>query len=1007
MRMSKLIPALSAFVVLAGLGWYSLQNSESVTGDGGALTQELESTQAEWEPEKSLLPKAASKTEERLIADVALEKTPQKTAAASTERVERTVTGRVVDEFGTAIADAEIFIAANSKFTPPNIDVNASRAQFLQIESTRTDTGGEFTFTSSLRGELRVAARSPGYAPMRADRLAKGGDVARLDDLVMESSALLSGHVVDGAGNGVEGVSISSIAVKGGGLLLRMDGPQGDQLAVSDLGGAFQVDQLLAGPFRLSLVSEDHPTLVVDGNVERPGQQLSGLHYVLPDGLTISGRVLGMEAGDPQELVVRAVLSGEGTFANEAGIRGTRLAKIAADGSFQLRGLSAGTQRLNLINSDGDFAGFAAPQSSAVFAEAGDTGVELVLSPPGGLSFRVLDDETGEPVTSFAADARRSILGDMLLGRMEVEDHSDGRMTLEDVAIGSKGMSMMLRITASGYEPFKLLDLPMEAGSVVDLGDLRLIPVPMISVIVYDDMSGDPIEGARVSLSEAASAAPSRGTRRYSFTADVRGDDSSDVVPSAFNSSSGSVLTDENGLAEIASMPGKLCQLSVTHRGHAKHTGEPVKLPVVGGREFEVVMLQGGTVIVLVEDSDGNPKNGVLISGNLIGEVEPGFDPSASHTSDEEGLVTFSNLPAGTHSFKINKSGNGTFTNGGSMFVVMSDGGDDDEGQGQEVVVSEGSMDEITIRTMPEGEIRGVISEGGDPLAGATIKIEEKSKASSGRMRGLPGMGGGQEVMTDGKGNYDKAGLESGDYVMTITHQTRSMPYSLDISIREGTNSEDIDLPVSIVEGRLTDAEGKPAVDVAVTPKAYTGAGSNPENYSFRMVMADTSGGVSMSFGGDSNDRVRTDEYGHYSLRGVDADKKLVIEATSDDFQKAQSEPFEVGPDQTLRGVDIDVFEAGSVAVTVLGKDGNPAGFSVLSGRYKGEADPMPDPASGFAAQDGMAKLTGLRPGTWIVTAQKLSLGEGPGGNRSAPEESDSVEVRVIAGETVEAFVEF
>lgn len=1012
MRAFQLLLALVVLSALLGGAWYLTRDDGSAPGSAAVLEngrapeqpQALSPVELTDAPESAELEAAPIASERTAVAETA----GQEVEAPSGTRA---ILGRVVDEFGTAVAGARVFAGRTSGFGGIPLERMAKmESPFGVVEETESDGEGRFRMATALRGELRFAVRAVGFAPLRTTREVSGAGEASLEDFVLERSVILSGHVVDEAGSGIPGVAIEAIeAESGSGFTFAFMGGSREPLTRSGAGGAFEVNELAAGPYKLRLSHPEHPDLLVEGLVDRPGQSSAGLRLVMERGFEIAGRVTGLEPGQASELQVRAMPVGGENFDPLGGFVGVRFAELAPDGAFELRGLREGEFRLQAIESRSDMSMFADGRSAATLAETGRRDVRIELREALGLTLRVLDAETGSPVTSYTVEAGRFWMQPLRDAEGQAStEHPDGVATFtdiqpEDVPGGDDDPRTRIKVSAEGYQSLTLQDVELVPGSVVDLGDLRLAPVALISVRVVDATSGEPIEGARVSLEEVEEALGA-GERRISM--DFSSDAGEDIVlPGQGDQSRG--RTDEEGLVELPSLPGKLCELKVTHRSYADYTGEAVMLPESAGLELEARLTAGGTVIVTVLGADGEPKKGVRVRQSRVGEgmgIVLGGGPG-SRKSSSKGIVKFAHLAAGLHHFEIQgDAGGGMILGDGAQVMIagFGAGGESAEDEGVDVEVSEGSTSEITLHASPEGVVTGRVTEAGEPLIGASVTFDEKSKGGAGAEMRMLGFGGGPSARTDSQGRFSLEGLEVGEYTMKISHPTRVMPASFEFTVREGENRVEEDLSVAILEGRVTDSEGKAVAGVEVRPKRYAEAASGGmQRTVMRSFVVGDGGGGAMSFssGGPEAPTTRTDADGRFVLRGVEHDVELYVEASSARYQEARSEPVTCGENQTRRDVDIEVFEAGHVTVSVLDADGTPASMCLAELEYLGPADPMPDPERGFIGETGETTIDSLRPGRWRVGARSMGM-MGPGAGGGDPRTATPVEVEVEAGET-------
>ncbi len=364
--------------------------------------------------------------------------------------------------------------------------------------------------------------------------------------------------------------------------------------------------------------------------------------------------------------------------------------------------------------------------------------------------------------------------------------------------------------------------------------------------------------------------------------------------------------------------------------------------------------------------------------------------------SDSEGHVRFNKLAVGAHSFKIADSGGGTMIMGGGEMAVRFGGPDREDDSWTTVDVMEGGEAAVTLEANARGTLTGRVREAGKVLAGATVELIEEGAEDD---FGLPGMfGGGARLSarTDGDGNYELDGVEEGTYTVKVSHPTRRMPVERDVQIREGTNRFDVELPLSIIEGRLTGTDGEALAGVKVNAERYI-KDAPRRRATFAVMIDGADGGGDVITSGDlGDDSTVTDADGRYTLRGVAAGVDLVVRAQGKAVQSGRSEPLRVEPDETRRGVDFQLEAAGSLVVEVFERDGSPGRFKMVRASRAGEEEGAPQMEF---ANDGVAEFNGLAPGTWIVSASD------PRPDQDTPPVEREVEVR--AGETAHTELRF
>jgi protocatechuate 3,4-dioxygenase beta subunit len=918
-------------------------------------------------------------------------------------RSKRGVRGRVVDEFGSPVASARVFYSSDPGVPGARIDLREEGALFgAPVEETETAADGTFALEFDRRGDLSLAVRHAGFAPLRETRELAADGATELEDLVLERGVTIAGHVVDSAGVGVAGAKLYDLGPQQQGMFFALSG--GRPIAVTDESGAFLIDELQAGPYRLRVDHDEHPAIVAEGNVPRAGDRKVGERYQLEDGFEIAGRVLGLESGQSREVQVRAQPAQEDFEARLAGLGGGRLANVEPDGTFLLKGLREGQgYRVSAVESDAQGPGpwFAESRSTVSIAKAGERDVRLELRASTSLVFQVVADDTGEPLTEFGVEAGAPWMQPLMdAENKQVKQHADGRVRYVDVPMQGGATDANLRISAVGYRTYVQKGISLERGGEVDLGVLRLAPAPVVTVVVTDAKSGAPIKNARVSLRPVQDR-PQRGMVRSVSATGVFGADSDEEFPELGfpGEDSRAGRTDAEGRARISSLPGKLVTLRVEEKNHADHESDPVTLSMTEDQEFAVELRMGGTVIVHVVDSRGEPLKGVRVQHSA-----PGGNPDMiffgggdQEKSRGDGTVTYRNLEQGAHHFQLSEQAGAMFGNI-SIAIEGMPGEAPVERPGEEVLVTEGSVTEITLRASPRGSLVGTVTEGGQPLAGASISFEERREAETGGGFGgagfvdFPGFGGGgPSAKTDGKGRYEVDSLKVGEYTARVSHPTRAMRATFEVTVVEGRQSCDFPLSITVIEGHVLDEQGRGVAGVEVRAER-----AQDPSFSGRMVMSSvvvsSGGGGTMMIGGEApGAKTLTNAEGFYSLRGVEPDQDLYVASTSPKHEDGKSEDVIVSEGETRSGVDIRVVGAGRIEVQAQEASGAPASFVMVHGQFQGQSESSVDDVREFAPEGGMVTLSGLRAGLWKLTAIRM----GPGSSS----ESEPVLVEVSAGE--------
>jgi protocatechuate 3,4-dioxygenase beta subunit len=620
----------------------------------------------------------------------------------------------------------------------------------------------------------------------------------------------------------------------------------------------------------------------------------------------------------------------------------------------------------------------------------------------GAITFQVVDADTGAPLEEFRVEAGLNwpipLTNDD--GR-PLTQHEDGYVRVGNLRPSGNDSEATLRISQTGYEEFELEDVAVALGSDTDLGTIRLTPVPTVRVTVVDDRTGLPIERVHVSLEEQERGGR-RGGRFTEISMTIGDDDDSVPIPWR----RGGAITDENGVAIVNSLEGRTATIRGMHGDYAPASVEDVQCPVGESLERTLRMTKGGSVLVTVLDSAGLPMKGARVEHRVAPDPDEGggrvrrfggFGRGRDKGTDADGTVLFDQLVPGAHEFRLSKGGGGGWA-GGDVMIRMS-GGEPDESW-TPAQVAEGQVAAVTLHAQPSSVLSGKITESGQPLVGATVQLAKSAGEADESSRMIAammpaGMGGGTTARTDSEGRYEFEDVEVGSYTLTVEHPTRRMPASEDLEVREGSTGFDVDLPISIVEGRVLDSDGKPVPGIKVEARTAASNEMGRGMRGFAMMFSTDDGGsgsvVEMG-GGSGGDSATTDQDGRFTLRGVTPDVELVVHGEGGDVQPGDSEPFEVGPNQTRRGIELVLDAGGSLEIEAFKADGTAAGMCLVNATWAGDDSVGVDPKMSFM-QSGKTTLRGLRPGPWNVSINPVGPGNDDDGEVSRV-------VEVVARET-------
>lgn len=365
---------------------------------------------------------------------------------------------------GPALAEGAAEVATSPPFAPEALGAPSSPSAW----PVTTGRDGTFEIVGLPATTLRLLARHPGAAPGESEPLTLApGETLEGVEIRLEEGVALVGRVVDERGFPVEGALLT---------LQREAGPDRG-VAVSREDGTFEMPPAFG---TATLTAERSGSVPVTLEVELgAGGGRTAVEVVLVSadrrlagrvvderGFPVSGAAVTVRAATGGSPIVRDGWSGE-------------------DGSFEVDGLAAGAAVVEVTAP-----GFATGRAAV---GPGEEEVRVVLARAAGLRVEAVDRDTGEPVEACRLVALAAA------GGAASAECEGGAALLE----GLPGGPLALRVTSEGYAD---LELSAEAEAGVDADDPRatvraeLAAGAVVHGTVADD-SGEPVRGARVSLS--------------------------------------------------------------------------------------------------------------------------------------------------------------------------------------------------------------------------------------------------------------------------------------------------------------------------------------------------------------------------------------------------------------------------------------------------------------------------------------------------------------------------
>ncbi len=608
-----------------------------------------------------------------------------------------------------------------------------------------TDSEGKAKVEGVSGGYVTLVVRAVSYAPVhKLVAVPSAGTEPVLIKVSLSGGAGVSGLVTDEAGLPISGAKVLAEDVT---ALLQMANHNQDG-AESDAEGRFSLPALAKGSYRFSATHKDYPaasskTIELDGKRSR-----AGIRIVLAGGGRIAGRVEGSSGQAVPWASVRVGRADEQAFSG--GLTGPRRRGALADGEgrFEIKGLP----RMGLVVMARGEEASSPTLKVDLTAEAEKEDLVLRMTVNGRISGKVVTS-AGEPVPEVSVLATPDVFKDGL--------DADKRLRGRTTAMTDGGGGFVLKGLTQGHYELRALRsagsnrASLKAGVKAKTGDedVRL---------VLDREGG--IKG-QVLFAEGGSPA--------SFSVTLN-------LPPAIPVSSAEGLFDLPGVAPS--------EYEVTIRGEGfadKVVSGVVVKPEETTDMGSITVHAGRTLAGRVLDGRGQPvAEAIVLAGlRLVGD--------GSHLTLDLGQAARDGM-----GLKQTRSGvDGRYRLGGlsqSRYLIVAEHAD----LGRSKVVgfdakSGGGDLDLVIEGL--GELMGVVSSNGQPVAGATVAVSPKAEAEQKFV---------VHAASDGSYRFEK--LTAGDYSLFGAMPGQGL--SQNVATSEATvvagqrNKVDIDIPVGEVK---------------------------------------------------------------------------------------------------------------------------------------------------------------------------------------------------------------
>jgi len=736
--------------------------------------------------------------------------------------------------------------------------------------------------------------------------------------------------------------------------------------ALTRADGSFHIGGVRPGEIRLRAEKAGYRDSIRKRLELEAGQEEEGLELRLKRGKALVGSVrwhdghpaanariqVGRDATDRQDEVTPAWRRLYGEYACDE------------SGEFLITGLKRRRQSVWAwaTRSDGR-GGWIEGRAQVDGIKPGEAELELALE-PSPLMTGVVRDAAGQPVTAFQVVVRPdtgqgSMVSSMFSQNQQVErdwESPDGTFRLERLGPGDWSAT----VHAEGFpisEPAGFR-LPDEAGR-------RVLEV------VLQGFAG--VRGVVVS----ARGAPLSGAE---VTAMPAGWDRGDVLLGDLPSPVRATTNARGEFVMPQLQPGEL-ELRADSDGHV--SSGKLELALSPGEQRADVQLQmrlGAVLTGRVLTSAGEPLGEAEVDLRIRSEVGGPFGGASDRhetTTDLEGRFRFDALRPGAATVSVQPSREAlqaTEQEGGSVLALYRDR------LSRTVELVDGEVLDVLLGGRPEGvgepiAVTGRVTSRGEGVeANVVFSMQDDDRGLAVRQSVRSGEDGRYSLEVPSPGDYrvwvDASGGDDHTYYVLVAAAERV--------------EHDFALPHGRIAGRVFDGEGEPREGVPMTLRVSGLTNTGARDVEFENMLEGQA----------------TDAEGRYAFEGL-APGRYVVGAGSTlmnvfvgsaaGYGRLLSEPYDVGLDSDIAGVDFYLEDPCELEGSVVDARGEPVnGASIFV--YDGNGQPLDAFSSTSSNSSGRFRYEGLAEGHYTVAARTQDL---------SSQASESVRVRASGSDEV------
>lgn len=826
------------------------------------------------------------------------------------------IDGIVTDRGGKPVADVSLTI--REKFNP--MVALSDRRGMVSSFTTRSGADGSFRFQGIPCNNSMVIDTFSGH---HARTIAKTlnlvkGQVLSLElvlELVLEEGSSVSGVVND---KDSRPLARKQVLIAKTDRILDSVGNEHDDGEIkvrSGEDGTFQCENLAAGTYKITLAEPGYVRASHKGIQLAAGQDRSGFILVMDEGLAIGGRVVDSSQQPVKNALVRTVpefnLSKIMDMVESEKHR--NVVHTDENGLFRSAGLVAGTYNLEITRAgitDKSHKGFSAGSEDL-----------LIVLESGGIAGIVVSIDDGEPVRKYRLGLQPTGSTDLLdpfglkstINRT-IEDEQ-GKFEIACLSPGTYSMT----VRAENLESRIMKNIVVKDGDVTRGILVMLAPEASVSGLVLDQQTGEPIEGARISMKGGLEG----------MMEEFKGNEV--------------VFTDDEGAYCFGRLSAGPARLIVSHgRYESQNLPEIVLSEGEEIENFDVFLSRGGTIFGRVLGPGNLPLPGATIMAST-----PMASVMKSTRTDEEGNYEMTGFPPGTYtvihmasSFSFGEDFLESVTGGMSMQYVSL--------KKDEVSECNFSVEAAT----ESGVVEGRVTESGRPVSQAIITALPLSGETTG--------GTTTTTTTSKDGRYKLKKIKPGEYTFRVV-RTESLTVGGGTEVVFKTTIPDVpvhefdmDLPGGSIDGKVIDEDTLKPIQAAriLVRRSAAERGDDP---------------VSDAMGGRVGE-VYTDKDGAFRISNLkQGTYDLVAGGTNilgmnvGGYARQTIDGIEVHKNRAVHGVRIELEKGGTLDGIVTERDGAAiAGASIFfqpvgADSFESFSECYSDPAGHFSYA-GLAK---------------------------------------------------